>query len=63
MADRLLEHAQYTRPRRGLEVPEVLLSGDHTAIAQWREQNSLERTQLRRPDLLDQANAAGKPLP
>ena len=51
--DRMLEHAQYTRPReyRGLEVPEVLLSGDHPAIAAWREQNSLERTQQRRPDL------------
>ncbi|NOY29362.1 MAG: tRNA (guanosine(37)-N1)-methyltransferase TrmD [Planctomycetes bacterium] len=51
---RLLEHAQYTRPReyRGLGVPEVLLSGDHTAIAAWREQNSLERTQQRRSDLL-----------
>ena len=53
--ERLLEHAQYTRPReyRGLEVPEVLLSGDHKAIAQWREENSKERTRKRRPDLLD----------
>ncbi len=52
---RLLEHAQYTRPReyRGLQVPEVLLSGDHTAIARWREQNSLERTRERRGDLLE----------
>ena len=52
--DRMLEHAQYTRPReyRGLGVPEVLLSGDHVAIAEWREQNSLERTQQRRADLL-----------
>lgn len=51
--ERLLEHAQYTRPReyRGLEVPEVLLSGDHTAIAKWREENSKERTRQRRPDL------------
>ncbi|MEM6798850.1 MAG: tRNA (guanosine(37)-N1)-methyltransferase TrmD [Planctomycetota bacterium] len=51
---RLLEHAQYTRPReyRGLEVPEVLLSGDHPAIAQWRRQNSLEKTKQRRADLL-----------
>ena len=53
--ERLLEHAQYTRPReyRGLEVPEVLLSGDHKAIAKWREENSKERTRKRRPDLLD----------
>jgi tRNA (guanine37-N1)-methyltransferase len=52
--NRLLEFAQYTRPRvyRGLEVPEVLLSGDHQAIARWREQDSRERTEKRRPDLL-----------
>jgi len=51
---RRLEFAQYTRPReyRGLEVPEVLLSGDHQAIARWRERNSLERTRRRRADLL-----------
>lgn len=53
---RLLEHAQYTRPRefRGLEVPEILLSGDHGRIAKWREENSRQRTLERRPDLLDQ---------
>ena len=52
--NRLLEHAQYTRPReyRGLEVPEVLVSGDHEQIAAWREANSLERTKQRRSDLL-----------
>ncbi|MCC6492417.1 MAG: tRNA (guanosine(37)-N1)-methyltransferase TrmD [Pirellulales bacterium] len=52
--NRLLEFAQYTRPRvyRGLEVPEVLLSGDHGQIARWREQSSRERTASRRPDLL-----------
>ena len=52
--NRLLEFPQYTRPRefRNLEVPEVLLSGDHQAIARWREQQSLERTQQRRSDLL-----------
>ena len=51
---RLLEHAQYTRPRefRGWAVPEVLLSGDHPEIARWREQNSIERTRQKRPDLL-----------
>ncbi len=53
--NRLLEHSQYTRPReyRGHQVPEILLSGDHPQIAAWREQNSIERTQERRPDLLD----------
>jgi tRNA (guanine37-N1)-methyltransferase len=53
--NRLLEHAQYTRPReyRGLEVPEVLVSGDHEQIAQWREADSLQRTRERRADLLD----------
>ena len=53
-APRLLEFAQYTRPRefRGLQVPEILLSGDHGEIARWREENSRERTQERRADLL-----------
>jgi len=53
--NRLLEHSQYTRPReyRGHQVPEVLLSGDHTLIAAWRQQNSIERTRQRRPDLLE----------
>jgi len=49
-----LEFAQYTRPReyRGLTVPEVLLSGNHEAIACWREQDARRRTEERRPDLL-----------
>jgi tRNA (guanine37-N1)-methyltransferase len=49
----LLEHPQYTRPRefRGMEVPEVLLSGDHAAIERWRRSQRQERTRLRRPDL------------
>jgi tRNA (guanine37-N1)-methyltransferase len=53
--NRLLEFAQYTRPReyRGLEVPEVLLTGDHQQIAAWREQNSRKRTAERRPDLME----------
>jgi tRNA (guanine37-N1)-methyltransferase len=53
-AARLLEFAQYTRPRefRGLQVPEILLSGDHGEIARWREENSRQRTQDRRADLL-----------
>lgn len=47
--DRLLEFAQYTRPReyRGYTVPEVLLSGDHGQIAQWRKEQSLRRTRQR----------------
>jgi tRNA (guanine37-N1)-methyltransferase len=58
IGNRLLEHSQYTRPReyRGHQVPEVLLGGDHTQIAAWREENSLERTRQRRPDLLDKNN-------
>jgi tRNA (guanine37-N1)-methyltransferase len=51
----LLEFPQYTRPReyRGLEVPEVLTSGNHPEIARWREQQKLERTRERRSDLLN----------
>jgi tRNA (guanine37-N1)-methyltransferase len=50
----LLEAPAYTKPAswRGLEVPEVLLSGNHAAIAQWRAERSRERTAQRRPDLL-----------
>lgn len=53
----LLEGPQYTRPRsfRGLEVPPVLLSGDHAAIESWRRLHALRRTLLRRPDLLARA--------
>jgi len=49
-----LEYPQYTRPRefRGMQVPEVLLSGDHGRIAVWRREQSLERTWRRRPDLM-----------
>jgi tRNA (guanine37-N1)-methyltransferase len=55
--DGLLEHPQYTRPPvfRDLPVPEILLSGDHAAIARWRRQESLRRTLERRPDLLARA--------
>lgn len=51
----LLEGPSYTRPPswRGLDVPEVLLSGDHAKIAAWRREQSLKRTRERRPDLLD----------
>lgn len=49
----LLEYPQYTRPRnfRGADVPAVLLSGDHAAIARWRRQQALLRTRQQRPDL------------
>ncbi len=51
----LLEHGHYTRPREfeGRAVPEVLLSGDHQAIARWRQRMSLGETLLRRPELLE----------
>ncbi len=51
----LLEHPHYTRPAeyRGWGVPEVLLSGDHKKINAWRRRESLKRTCLRRPDLLE----------
>ncbi len=60
--DRLLEYAQYTRPREfeGHEVPQVLFSGDHGKIAQWREKQSIERTTQRRPDLLKPGAAQTK---
>jgi tRNA (guanine37-N1)-methyltransferase len=50
----LLEFPQYTRPReyRGLAVPEVLVSGNHPEIAEWRHQQKLQRTRERRADLL-----------
>ena len=51
--DGLLEHPQYTRPRtfEGLEIPEVLLSGDHKKVDQWRQAQREETTRERRPDL------------
>jgi len=50
----LLDHPHYTRPEvfRGRRVPEVLLSGHHAKIHEWREKQALERTKKRRPDLL-----------
>src|SRR5882724_2319630 len=55
--DGLLEYPQYTRPEtfRGMNVPEVLLSGDHERIKQWRRERSLEVTRERRPDLFAKA--------
>jgi tRNA (guanine37-N1)-methyltransferase len=51
----LLEHPHYTRPPeyRGWTVPDILLSGDHAKIAQWRKRESLRRTAQRRPDMLE----------
>ncbi|KNF08787.1 tRNA (guanine-N(1)-)-methyltransferase TrmD [Gottschalkia purinilytica] len=56
--DGLLEYPQYTRPRvfNGHEVPEVLLSGNHKKIEEWRIQQSIKTTLLNRPDLLDNKN-------
>jgi tRNA (guanine37-N1)-methyltransferase len=53
-ADGGLEYPQYTRPEvfRGMKVPDILLSGDHGKIAEWRRQQGLERTKKWRPDLL-----------
>jgi tRNA (guanine37-N1)-methyltransferase len=56
-SDGLLEYEQYTRPADydGRRVPEVLLSGDHQAIREWRRRNAIERTLRWRPDLLESA--------
>jgi len=53
--DGLLEYPQYTRPRvfNGLPVPEILLSGDHEKIREWRKYQALKNTFLKRPDLLE----------
>jgi tRNA (guanine37-N1)-methyltransferase len=54
----LLEYPHYTRPRewQGRAIPDVLLSGDHKAVDQWREDQSLALTRARRPDLLSRFN-------
>jgi tRNA (guanine37-N1)-methyltransferase len=54
-SDGLLEYPSFTKPSswRGFDVPEVLLSGNHAAIAKWRHDQQVERTQKVRPDLLD----------
>ena len=56
-SDNLLEHPQYSRPEvwRGKNVPQVLLSGHHAKIERWRREQSLLRTAVRRPDLLETA--------
>ncbi|GAW99669.1 tRNA (guanosine(37)-N1)-methyltransferase TrmD [Secundilactobacillus mixtipabuli] len=57
----LLEYPQYTRPAdfRGMKVPDVLISGNHQKIDEWREIQSLKRTLLRRPDLLEKLELTG----
>ena len=56
-SDGLLEYAQYTRPAsyRGMDVPEVLLGGDHAKVDAWRRRSAIERTARWRPDLLEGA--------
>jgi len=63
-SDGLLEYPQYTRPPvfRGMEVPEVLLSGNHAEIKRWRRRESLKRTYRRRPDLLEKADLSEEDL-
>ncbi len=58
----LLDYPQYTRPAqyRGWQVPEVLLSGDHEKIREWREAAALRRTRRRRPDLIRETGVAGR---
>jgi len=53
-SDRLLEYPQYTRPEnfRGMQVPDVLLGGNHKEIEKWRKQQAMEKTRQNRPDLL-----------
>ncbi|MCR5829539.1 MAG: tRNA (guanosine(37)-N1)-methyltransferase TrmD [Lachnospiraceae bacterium] len=62
--DNLLEYPQYTRPEVFMDkrVPEVLLSGHHANIAEWRRQQSLERTAKFRPDLLSKADLSKKDM-
>jgi len=54
----LLEYPHYTRPEefRGMKTPDVLLSGNHAKISQWRKEKSIERTKTVRPDLLNKKN-------
>jgi tRNA (guanine37-N1)-methyltransferase len=53
--NKMLEYPQYTRPSefRGMKVPEILKSGNHAKIEEWRIENAILRTQERRPDLLE----------
>lgn len=60
--DNLLEYPQYTRPEEwhGKKVPEILLSGHHANVEKWRREQSVIRTALRRPDLLEKADLTEK---
>ncbi len=60
----LLEYPQYTHPSEwnGRRVPEILLSGHHAKIEEWRRQRSLERTLNRRPDMLEKAQLSNKDI-
>ncbi len=62
-AEGILDHPHYTRPRRfeGMDVPEVLLSGDHAEIERWRRAEALEKTRRVRPDLLGGPDAPSGP--
>ena len=53
--DGLLQYPQYTRPAeyQGMKVPKILLSGNHTEIEKWRRRESLKKTKLQRPDLIE----------
>lgn len=64
-SDGLLEYPQYSRPEvwRDKKVPEVLLSGHHANIAKWREEQAIERTRLRRPDMYEAYIMAHPPKP
>jgi tRNA (guanine37-N1)-methyltransferase len=65
-AHQLLDCPHYTRPREwnGREVPDILLSGDHAAVARWRDEQRVTRTRERRPDLLQDSPLANpQPLP
>jgi tRNA (guanine37-N1)-methyltransferase len=61
----LLEYPHYTRPAefRGMKVPEVLLSGHHAEIEKWRSEQARERTEKRRPDLLNSGDPENSPQP
>lgn len=63
-SDGLLEYPQYTRPRvfEDMEVPEVLLNGNHKAINEWRKQKAIETTFYNRPDLLNKAKLSKKDI-
>lgn len=63
-SDGLLEYPHYTRPRsfEGAEVPDVLFSGDHEKIRQWRRKSSLMRTLLKRPELLESSSLSGEDI-